>query len=174
MKEFLIFAGLLLVVAMGGPGQNPDGPPAWAYPVAASDYQAPVDDGSVRHVPNSAASIVQQMADFKSGARKSAVPNRTPPILMAKIAKAATDAEVAAAAAYFSGLQPRKIITVDETVEVPKTYVAGFLFAPLNNKDQEPIGNRIVEVAKDLEQFESRDTHSEFIAIRARGKHREG
>jgi cytochrome c553 len=215
---------LLFIVAMGAPGQNPDGPPAWAYPVAGTDYKSPVDDGSGRHVPNSAASwtltqvrdlffapdwhpedhprmpevvargrkpdvyacgvchradgpggpenaslaglpeayIVQQMADFKNGARKSAVAKRTPPILMAKIAKAATDAEVAAAAAYFSSLQPRKIITVVETDEVPKTYVAGFLFAPLNDKDKEPIGNRIVEVAKDLEQFESRDTHSEF------------
>jgi cytochrome c553 len=195
---------------MGAPGRNPAGPPAWAYPLAASDYQAPVDDGSVRHVLNSAARwtltqlrnlffvpdwrpedhprmpevvargrkpdvyacgfchrldgagglenaslaglpeayIVQQMADFQSGARKSAVPNRTPPILLAKIVKAATDAEVAA---YFSSLQPGKIIAVVETLEVPKTYVAGFLFAPLNDRDKEPICNPIVEVAKDLE-----------------------
>ena len=34
--------------------------------------------------------IVQQMADFKSGARKTSVPERAPPALMIQVAKAAT------------------------------------------------------------------------------------
>ncbi len=56
--------------------------------------------------------IVQQMADFKSGARKSLTPERRPPAAMTAVAKAATTAEVASAAAYFSRLKPRKLITV--------------------------------------------------------------
>jgi cytochrome c553 len=108
--------------------------------------------------------IVQQLADFKSGARKSALPQRLPVVAMISVAKAATDAEAAEAAAYFSKLKPRKIITVSETTSVPKTYVAGWLFSPVNDKDTEAIGQRIIEVPRDLEQFESRDTHSEFIA----------
>jgi hypothetical protein len=83
---------------------------------------------------------------------------------MASLARAATDAEVASAAAYFSGLKPRKIITVTETNEAPKIYIAGWFLAPVNDGDIEPIANRIIEVPKDLERFESRDTHSEFIA----------
>ena len=51
--------------------------------------------------------IVQQMADFKSGARTTSVPQRNPPQLMIKTAKAITDAEIEQAAAYFSGLSPR-------------------------------------------------------------------
>jgi cytochrome c553 len=108
--------------------------------------------------------IKQQMADFKNGARVGAVPTRGPQAAMVKVAKAAGDAEVAAAAAYFSAVKPRKIINVVETESVPKTYIAAWLLAPVNDREKEPIGHRIVEVAKDLEQFESRDTHSQFVA----------
>ena len=108
--------------------------------------------------------IVQQMADFKSGARKSLTPERRPPALMTAVAKAATAAEVASAAAYFSRLKPRKLITVVETDVVPKTHVVGWVLSPVNDRDKEPIGHRIIETPKDVEQFESRDARSEFIA----------
>jgi hypothetical protein len=41
--------------------------------------------------------IKQQMADFKSGLRKTSVPERGPPELMIALAKAASDAEIGAA-----------------------------------------------------------------------------
>jgi len=56
--------------------------------------------------------IVQQMADFKSGARRSSVPHRVPVARMTALSKVVTEAEVASAAAYFSSLKPRKAITV--------------------------------------------------------------
>ena len=54
--------------------------------------------------------IVQQIADFKSGARTTSVLQRNPPKLMSSLAKAATAAEVEAAAAYFSVLKPPSIM----------------------------------------------------------------
>ena len=108
--------------------------------------------------------IVQQVADFKSGARKSSVPQRAPVALMTSLSKAATEAEVASASAHFSSLKPRKTITVIETNVVPKTYVAGWFLAAANHRDKERIGHRIIEVPKDLDRFESRDTRAEFIA----------
>lgn len=111
-----------------------------------------------------AAYIVQQMADFKSGARKTSVPQRVPTQLMTSLSKAATDAEVAAAAAYFSALKPKSTIRVVETDTVPKSYVAGWFLAALKTGDKEPIGQRIIEVPEDLERFEYRDTHVQFIA----------
>jgi len=111
-----------------------------------------------------AAYIVQQMADFKSGARKTSVPQRVPTQLMTSLSKAATDAEVAAAAAYFSALKPKSTIRVGETDTVPKSYVAGWFLAALKTGDKEPIGQRIIEVPEDLERFEYRDTHVQFIA----------
>ena len=55
------------------------------------------------------------MADYKSGARSTTLPGRTPPKLMIELSKPITDAEIEAAAAYFSALQPRKRIKVIES-----------------------------------------------------------
>ena len=103
--------------------------------------------------------IVQQMADFKSGARTTSVPQRNPPQLMIKTAKAVTDAEIEKAAAYFAGLTPRATIKVVETDSVPKICVAGGLLAVLPGSETEPIAGRIIEVP---------ETSSRQIAIRAR------
>lgn len=104
------------------------------------------------------------MADFKSGARQSSMPQRVPPKLMIALSKAATVAEVEAAAAYFSSLKPKSVIKVVETDTVPKTYVAGWHLAAVRTGEREPLGQRIVEVPEDLEQFVSRDARSRFIA----------
>jgi cytochrome c553 len=108
--------------------------------------------------------IVQQMADIKSGARKTSVPGRAPTQLMASLAAAATAAEVEAAAAYFSALKPKRLIKVVESDTVPKTYVAGWFLAAVSTGEKEPIGQRIIEVPDDLEQFEHRDARSRFTA----------
>jgi cytochrome c553 len=108
--------------------------------------------------------IIQQMADYKSGARGTAVPSRIPPSLMIGLAKAATDAEVQAAVAYFSGLKPRKRITVVESDTAPKSYIAGVLWAAAEGNEREPLGGRILEVPDNLVQFESRDPRSTFTA----------
>src|SRR5438093_65128 len=50
--------------------------------------------------------IVQQMRDFKSGARQTSVPQRNVD-LMISLSRAASDAEVEAAAAYFSARKPK-------------------------------------------------------------------
>ena len=49
-----------------------------------------------------AAYIVQQMADYKSGARTTAMPDRAPQKNMIALSKAITDDEVQEAAAYFA------------------------------------------------------------------------
>jgi cytochrome c553 len=109
--------------------------------------------------------IIQQMADYKSGARGTAVPGRLPPTLMIALSKPITDAEVEAAAAYFSALQPRKRFKVVESDTAPKTYIAGLLWAAsVESGAREPLGQRIVEIPDDLLRFESRDPRSTFTA----------
>jgi len=108
--------------------------------------------------------IVQQMADYKSGARKFSGPQRSPVLLMTAIAKAATDGEVQAAATYFSSLKPKSIIKVVETDTVPATQIARVFYMIARNGGTEPIGERIVEVPVDVEQFEHRDPRSQFVA----------
>jgi cytochrome c553 len=111
-----------------------------------------------------AAYIAQQMADYKSGARKFAGPQRSPVLLMTAIAKAATDAEAQAAAAYFSSLKPKPNIKVIETDTVPATQIARVFYMLVKDGGTEPIGERIVEVPADAAQFEHRDSRSQFIA----------
>jgi cytochrome c553 len=108
--------------------------------------------------------IVQQMADFKSGARKTSVPERIPPKLMMSLSKAATDAEVEAAAAYFAALKLKVNIRVAETDVVPKNYVTGWHLAVMKTGEKEPIGQRIIEVPEDLDRFVSRAARSRFVA----------
>ncbi|MHC4044100.1 c-type cytochrome [Bradyrhizobium sp. 23AC] len=46
---------LALLTAAGARAQIQEGPPAWAYPVNPPNFQRTPDDGTVRHVPDSAA-----------------------------------------------------------------------------------------------------------------------
>src|SRR6266436_3279146 len=107
--------------------------------------------------------VVQQMADYKSGARKTSVPKRNAD-LMISLTQDITNAEVEAAAAYFSALKPRANIRVVETTTVAKTFVAGWFLAASTPGEKEPLAQRIIEVPEDLEQFENRDPRARFIA----------
>jgi cytochrome c553 len=117
--------------------------------------------------------IAQQMADYKSGARKTAVLGRNVD-LMISLAKAATDAEIQAAAAYFSAVRPRAVIRVVESDSVPRTYVTGWHLARIDKGELEATGQRIIEVPEVLEQFENRDTHARFVAYVPPGSVKKG
>jgi cytochrome c553 len=108
--------------------------------------------------------IKQQLADFKSGARKSSVMNRAPMTLKVTLAKAATDEEVALAAAYFASVKPRSVIRVVEGEMVPKTVVAAWFLVADPAGGAEPVGERIIEIADNLGRFVSRDARVTFTA----------
>ena len=111
-----------------------------------------------------AAYIKQQVADFKSGARKSSVSGLLPHVWMVEAAQETTDAEVDEAATYFAALpQPKGWYRVVETEMVPKTRVAGWILIPDGSGQMEPIGQRIVETAADLARTGLRDFHSGYV-----------
>ncbi len=110
-----------------------------------------------------AAYIVQQMNDYKNGSRRTAVPKRNVD-LMIGLAKAATDEEIAEAAAYFSALKPRQHTRVVETDTVPKTFIIANHYAALPSGEKEALGKRIIEVPEDLDRFIHRDSHVRFVA----------
>jgi len=111
-----------------------------------------------------AAYIAQQMADFKSGLRKTSIPGRNPDRMVNEVANAISNVEVEAAANYFSTLKPRSAITVVETANAPRTRVVDWHLAVDSIPETEPLGHRIIEVPEDLEQFERRDGRSRWIA----------
>ena len=112
-----------------------------------------------------AAYIVQQMADFKTGRRKSSEPSMVPPARMVSVARSVDDAEVHAAAEYFASLRPARWIKVIEARTVPATRVGSpSMLVPAPEGGREPIGGRIIELAADLPRTELRDPASGFVA----------
>ena len=111
-----------------------------------------------------AAYIVQQLADFKNGLRKSSDPRHGPTAAMIKYETKANEKEIQAAAEYFSALKPRPWIRVVEADTVPKTQVGGWMLVVSEGGETEPIGERIIETPENLERTELRDDHSGFVA----------
>jgi cytochrome c553 len=119
--------------------------------------------------------IVQQLADYKSGKRSTALPERLPQQLMIRIAKALTPEEVSEAARYFSSVKPRANIKVVETNRIPKVYVATWLWAfEPSAPPTEPLGERIIDTPESLERHERRDSHTQFVAYVPVGSVRRG
>jgi cytochrome c553 len=97
--------------------------------------------------------LLQQMADMKSGARKTGG-------TMDVIAKAISDEDSRQASAYFAALQPFPYIKVVETTTVSKSYVsAGNMRLPLPDGGDEPLGQRIIVLPEDTKRILARDTH---------------
>jgi cytochrome c553 len=109
--------------------------------------------------------FLQQMADFRSGNRKSAEPRKANTNTMITIAKGMTEDEIKAAAEYFSSMKWTPWIKVVESSTVPKTRLAGGMFLTLEGGEKEPLGQRIIETPENAEGTEVlRDARSGFIA----------
>ena len=109
--------------------------------------------------------IVQQVMDFKSGARRALLPGVFPPAdLMIHEAMQTTSDEARIAAEYFSRetLHPRVIVL--ERSRVPRTQVVGSVYTPIANGGEEPLGTRLIELARDGEQHENRDDQMRYVA----------
>jgi len=108
--------------------------------------------------------IEEQVADFKSGARKGSVPAMTG--LMATVAKGVNDEEIKEAAEYFSKLKPPPdwIHVVKATV-VPKTQVIPInVLVAVDGTATEPLGNRVIEVPVHKERTIVRDSTAGYVA----------
>ena len=114
--------------------------------------------------------ILQQLQDFRDGARKSWDTRKRNTTQMITIAKGLNDDEMKSAAEYFASMKWTPWIKVVETDTVPKTQFlggGGGLSAPLEGAEagSEPIGHRLVEVPANVEETEPlRSPRSGFIA----------
>jgi cytochrome c553 len=119
--------------------------------------------------------FIQTIADFKSGARKTADSRRLNANFMNTFADGMTDGEVKAAAQFFGAMKCTPWIKVVETSTVPKTGNIGHMFIALEGAEKEPIGNRIIEVPENTEATtQLRDDHSGFIAYAPVGSLKKG
>ncbi len=116
--------------------------------------------------------IVQQLLDFKSGARKTAEPRK--PNDMGSLAPFLTDEDIDAAAAYFSSMPWTQWIRVVETDTVEKTRVAGQMYHLVDDGTTEPIGVRIVEAPEEESLEALRAPRSGFVAYVPTGSIQKG
>jgi cytochrome c553 len=112
-----------------------------------------------------AAYIVQQVADFRSGARRSAWhgPYR-PSDSMIAVAMHATDDEVATAASYFADQRLHRRAIVTERATVPRMKVVGWVYVADRRAGEEPLGERLLETAPDPDRHEHRDDAMRYVA----------
>jgi len=118
--------------------------------------------------------IQQQIADWKSGARKSSEPRMGPPAAMLAIGKAVLDEDTKVAAEYFASMKFKPWIRVVEAETVPKTSGSGGMLVAVQPPGTEPIGQRIIEMPENLEHTELRDPRSGFVAYVPVGSIRKG
>lgn len=105
-----------------------------------------------------AAYVVQQMVDFKSGARRDSA-------RMNAIAQEVSEEEARQAAEWFASLAPPVGTGVIEADTVPATFVGqGRMRFAQPGGGMEPIGNRIITLPEDQTRARLRDPHSGFIA----------
>ncbi|MEP6884229.1 MAG: cytochrome C [Gammaproteobacteria bacterium] len=123
-----------------------------------------------------AAYIVEQVADIKSGARRSAWHGEAyrPVDLMREVAANAAESDVAVAAQYFSvqTLKPR--VTVIERTRIPRMRVVGWIYAIDPRGGRENLGQRLIEWAPDATRHEHRDDEMLYNAFVPSGSVRRG
>jgi cytochrome c553 len=109
--------------------------------------------------------IIQQVADFRSGARRSAWPGPYRPAdRMIVSALHASVEDVAAAARYFSQQRLQSRVEVIERGRVPRTHVVGWVYVADPGSAEEAIGTRLLELAPDAARHEHRDDAMRYIA----------
>ena len=119
--------------------------------------------------------ILEQLADFKNGARRTADPGKRNTATMAGNAAGITDEEAKAAAAYFASIKMTAWIKVVEVETVPKTKNVGGFFVPIEGSETEPLGQRILEMPVDPEATEKyRNPRSGWIAYAPMGSIKKG
>ena len=112
-----------------------------------------------------AAYIVQQLADMKSHARRSAWPAPYGPSdAMATIASSASEAEIAQAARYFSSLRARQRSRVVERRDIARPTPSLGLYFPATGRGMEPLGHRLIEMPVDASRHELRDAWVRYVA----------
>lgn len=153
------------VVARGSPPQKEGAAPI--LPCALCHLPnglGHVESASLAGLP--ADYIIRQFEEFRSGGRRITVGDARAQQLLLTLKSNYTDAQVRAAALYFSALAPRAWISVREAKRVPVSVVESnsLMRTALHDQGTELLGSRIVELPEDESGLRRRDAHSGFIA----------
>ena len=165
--------------------KNQNSPPDW-YPESHPRVPEPVAHGRVRavmacgycHLPDGqgrtenatlaglpADYMLRQLDDLKTRARRGALDSWASTANMHRVADSVTMKEAIAASRYFARIKAKPRFHVVERSDVPVTYEAALLYAIKPNGGTEPMGQRIIEIADDVERHELRDAKATYTAF---------
>ncbi|HUN76928.1 MAG TPA: c-type cytochrome [Steroidobacteraceae bacterium] len=116
--------------------------------------------------------IVEQLQDFRDGARRTSDSRKTNTALMAQFAQALSAEQIKSVARYFAAIPVQRWTRVIESDTVPKTRSDNGLFLALTGAQagSEPLGNRIIEMPEDAYQTKLlRNPRVGFVAYVPRG-----
>ena len=133
-----------------------------------------MQNGGVAGLP--AQYVLQQLAEFKSGRRKTADLNKANGFEMAAIARNLTEEEAQAAAEYFASMPFTKWIRVVESETVPKfTATVNGLYLKSDGDETEPLGQRLVELPENTYETNIlRNPRSGFVVYAPIGSVKKG
>ena len=108
--------------------------------------------------------IIEQLAAFKSGERKTPDPKFGAAKNMERTGAQASDEDVKAAAKYYSSLKYQKHLKLIETAEAPHPLANAFVYVFDMKAPKEPLGDRILDGPDDFRRFEMRDPNMTYTA----------
>ena len=149
------------------------GTPACGYCHLPSGQGRP-ENAALAGLP--AAYIDQQVADIKSGARRSAwhgEPYR-PVQLMRDVAANSAETDVALAAEYFAAQTLRPRVAVLERERIPRMRAEAWIYVIDPRGGEENLGQRLIEWAPDASRHEHRDDEMRYNAFVPPGSVRQG
>ena len=157
------------------PGDHPTMPDIVAHGREKDGIRAcglchfPNGQGKPENAPvsgTSASYVLQQLADFKNGSRRTSDKNKANGFEMGAMAAALTEAEKTAVAEYFSAIRFKPWVKVVEAAQIPEV-AAGVngLFMPVKGGKMIPLGKRLIEVPENPDEtLFNRNPRSGFIA----------
>ena len=170
------------------PREHAPMPSIVAHGVRGSSDSAPLLPCALCHLPNGAghvesaslaalpaAYIERQFVEWRDGTRQIGVGNAAVIAMLTKLKSSYTAEQIREAARYYAAIRPRPWIEVVEVSTVAASAVNSQLMRiALPGTPPEPIGERIVELPRDVQKLLARDSHSGFFAYVPRGSLAEG
>jgi cytochrome c553 len=109
--------------------------------------------------------ITRQLEELRSGARRQVGPDSYRPIRgMVELASHLSDADIKAAAEYFSRQTLRPRVQVKEAKNIPCVEPALWIYLTIMSCERAALGSRIIELAPSEERHELRDDSMVYVA----------
>jgi cytochrome c553 len=108
--------------------------------------------------------LLRQIDDYRTGLRTTAVKERAHVFRMISAIRELTEDEIKQVVAYYAAMKLPARVKVVESEAVPTTYVPNWYYASKHDGKTEPLGDRIIEIPDDEENFVNRDSRVTFTA----------